>query len=216
MFRDREDAGSRLADALESLKGERDVVVLAIPRGGIVVAKEIAASLDAPLDLIVVRKIGAPSNPEYAIGAVSQDGDPVLDLPAVRSLGISERYLSEQAAKESAEVRRRLKEYRGDSPYPALEGKTVVIVDDGMATGETALAAVLSAKKRGAARVVMAVPVASREAVGRVAAAADRVVCLETPSSFYAVGEFYGDFPQVSDEAVKAVLGARARRGGLG
>lgn len=206
MFRDREEAGSRLAGTLKFLKDEPGVVVLAIPRGGVVVAKEVAASLGAPLDIVVVRKIGAPSNPEYAIGAVSQDGDPVLDLPVVRSLGVSQGYLSELSAKESAEVRRRLKEYRGDRPYPVLKGKTVVVVDDGMATGETALAAVLSTKRRGAARVVMAVPVASQEALERVAAAADQVICLETPSHFYAVGEFYSDFSQVSDEAVIAAL----------
>ncbi len=211
LYKNRTEAGRQLARALGFLGGDRSVLVLAIPRGGVPVAREIADSVGAPLDVIIVRKIGAPGNPELAVGAVTQDGDPVIDRELVRTLRVPEDYLKREAASESAEVRRRLEEYRGDRPYPHLDGKTVVIVDDGVATGSTVLAAVQSAKRRGARSVMVAVPVGPRDTISMLAGSADRVVCLSTPDPFYAIGEFYQDFSQVADAAVKEILVASWR-----
>jgi putative phosphoribosyl transferase len=182
------------------------VIVLAIPRGGIVVAREVAHFLDSPLDLIITRKLGAPGNPELAVGAVTQEGVSVLENELIRRLRVPESYLEREAAAQSAEITRRMRVYRGDRPYPALEGKIVVIVDDGVATGSTVRAAILSAREMGSAKVVLAVPVGPRETISRFAGIADRVICLDTPEPFYAIGEFYVDFGQVSDETVIRIL----------
>src|SRR5512136_1738752 len=147
LFRDRVDAGKKLANALKELKGS-DVVVLGIPRGGVVVAKEVADVLLAPLDVIVTRKIAAPAEPEYALGAVAQDGDVIIDKQAVESLGVSREYLDAEIAWEKEEVKERMRRFRGDNPFPSLDGKVVVIVDDGMATGSSVGAAVMYLKKK--------------------------------------------------------------------
>jgi predicted phosphoribosyltransferase len=209
LFRDRKEAGRLLAEALSFLKAKKeDVLVLAIPRGGVVVAKEVADALGAPLDLVITRKVGAPGNPELAIGAVTQEGEVITDPELVGMLGVSDDYVNEQAARQVDEIGRRMREYRGDRPYPSLAGKTVVVVDDGIATGSTTRAAIQSVKKRKAAEVILAVPVGPPDTVAKLSKIADRVVCLSTPEPFYAIGEFYNEFEQVGDDTVREILRA--------
>lgn len=205
LFKDRVEAGKKLALALSHLRG-KDVVVLGIPRGGVVVANEVAGALGAPLDVVVTRKIEAPGEPEFALGAVTQDGDVIMDRAAAESLGASAAYLEDQIRLKREEVKDRMDRLRGDSPYPALEGKVVVIVDDGIATGSSVSAAVISVKKRRPREVVVAVPVAPADAVQSLAEDGTKVVCLATPDTFLAIGEFYGDFEQVEDLEVKRIL----------
>lgn len=207
MFRDRKEAGKLLADALSFLKGRKDVIVLAIPRGGVPVAKEVSESIGAPLDLVITRKIGAPGNPELAIGAVTQEGESIIDPELVSTLLVSRDYLKEEARRQSDEIRRRLKRYRGDREYPKLEGKTVVIVDDGIATGSTVRAAIQSVRSRRAATIILAVPVGPPDTITELSKIADRIVCLSTPEPFYAIGEFYNEFEQVEDDEVRELLG---------
>jgi putative phosphoribosyl transferase len=178
------------------------------------VAKEVAAAIDAPLDLVVTRKIGAPGEPELAVGAVSQDGEVITNEELVTALGVSEQYLREESGRQLEEIRTRMKKYRGDRPYPKLGGRTVVIVDDGIATGSTIRAAVLSVRKMGAAEVILAAPVGPPDTVGELSKIADRVVCLSTPEGFEAIGEFYEEFEQVEDELVREVMRAGAVQDG--
>jgi len=209
LFRDRKEAGKLLAEALTFLKAKReDVVVLAIPRGGVVVAKEVADTLGAPLDLMITRKIGAPGNPELAIGAVTQDGEAITVPGLLSTLRVSDRYLSDETVRQVDEIKRRMREFRGDRPYPSLAGKTVVLVDDGIATGFTIQAAIRSVKRRKAAAVILAVPVGPPETISKLSKIADRVVCLSTPEPFYAIGRFYDEFEQVDDDTVREVLRA--------
>ena len=211
-FRDREEAGKRLARALVEFRGE-DVVVLGVPRGGVVVAKEVADALEAPLDIVVTRKLGAPGEPEFALGAVTQEGEVIIDSQAAESVGASAQYLEEEAKRKRSEVSERMGSMRGDTPYPTLQGKTVIIVDDGVATGNSMRAAVQSIRKREPKEVVVAVPVAPPDAVARLSEGGTRVVCLEQPSFFFAIGEFYRDFEQVEDAEVRRLLdGARTGR----
>jgi predicted phosphoribosyltransferase len=171
-----------------------------------VVAAEVAKALGAPLDIVVTRKIEAPGEPEYALGAVTQEGDVIMDRQAAESLGASKEYLDSQVKKKREEVNERMRKFRGDAPYPDLKGKVVVIVDDGIATGSSVEAAVMSVKKRKPKEVVVAVPVAPKDAVETLTGDGYRVVCLETPGAFLAIGEFYGVFDQVDDEEVKLIL----------
>jgi predicted phosphoribosyltransferase len=210
LFHDRTEAGRKLAAALTEFKGE-DLIILAIPRGGVVVASEVAKVLGAPLDIVVTRKIEAPGEPEYALGAITQEGNVVMDRQAVESLGATKEYLDSQVKKKREEVNERMKKFRGDAPYPDLEGKVVIIVDDGIATGSSVGAAVMSVKKRKPKEIVVAVPVAPKEAVETLEGDGNRVICLETPDPFLAIGEFYGAFDQVGDEEVKLILD-RSRR----
>jgi len=205
IFSDRVEAGRRLAEALKGYEG-REAVVLAIPRGGVVVGYQVAKRLEAPLDVIAPRKIGAPHNPELAIGAVAEDGTIILDEGLVRSLGVPESYIGEESGRQREEIRRRLRLYRGEAPYPELEGRVVILVDDGVATGSTAKAALASIRRRGPEEVVVAVPVAPPSTARELEGEADRVVCLYTPEPFYAIGQFYGDFSQTSDEEVVRLL----------
>jgi putative phosphoribosyl transferase len=207
-FRDREQAGKALAAAMKNLAGE-DVIALAIPRGGVVVGNEVAKALGAPLDVIVTRKIGAPGEPEYALGAVTQNGEVILDEQAVRMLGVGKDYIDREAASQWAEVKDRMKRFRGDRPLPSLNGKVVVIVDDGIATGNTVLAAIKSVRTQHPKSVIVAVPVGPPDTIAKIAREADRVVCLETPEPFFAIGQFYSEFPQVEDDEVRRILDAR-------
>jgi putative phosphoribosyl transferase len=214
LFADRREAGRRLAEMLAGLRDQR-VVVLAIPRGGVEVAAVLADDLDAPLDVVIPRKVGAPGNPELGLGAVAE-GVEVLDERLIRSLGVGEDYLRREIAAQVEEIRRRSAAYRGDRPPVDLEGRVAVVVDDGVATGGTAAAALRWARSRGASRVILAVPVAPPEAMQRLNEEADEIVVLATPEPFYAVGQWYADFPQVSDEEVVEFLSRSAHRGGGG
>ena len=205
LFRDRTEAGKLLVDKLGELKG-KDVVVLAVPRGGAVVAAEVARALRAPLDLIIPRKVGAPGNPELAIGAVTQDGAAIVDKDMIRMLAVSEKYLREEVQRQVEEVRRRMKMYRGERPYPKLKDKVVVIVDDGVATGYTMRAAIQSVRKHGPASVWVAVPVGPPESIQELSREADKVVCLKKPEPFFAIGQFYEMFEQVEDEELIQIL----------
>src|ERR1017187_6639036 len=202
-FRDRVDAGRRLAERLSYLRGE-DVVVLGLPRGGVPVAFEVARALDAPLDVIVVRKLGVPFQPGLAMGAIGEEGVRIINEGVGSVAGVSGRPVDEVEARERTELEVRVRRFRGDRPPIALEGRIVVVVDDGIATGSTARAACQVARARGAARVVLAVPVAPPDWRGRLGKFADELVCLHTPDPFYAVGQFYDNFTQTSDEEVVA------------
>jgi len=206
MFTDRHDAGRRLAHRLLPF-ADADIVVLGLPRGGVPVAAEVAAALSAPLDVIVVRKLGVPHQPELAMGAIGEDGVRVVNDEVVRMAGIGPADLAAVERSERTELDRRARRFRGDRPRIDLTGKTALIVDDGLATGSTARAACQVARAHGAATVVLAVPVAPVEAAGRMADAADTFVALETPSTFYGVGQFYRDFTQTTDEEVVTLLG---------
>ena len=207
MFRNRIDAGRRLAEALRPLRGQ-DVVVLGLPRGGVPVAVEVARALDAPLDVMVVRKLGVPSQPELAMGAIAEGGIRVIDEALIRTARVSKAQLSAVEAAESAELNRRALEFRDGRPRIDLAGRVAVIVDDGVATGSTARAACMAARKQGASRVVLATPVASENAVSDLRDTADEVVVLSVPRRFYAVGQFYVDFRPTSDRDVLTALSA--------
>ncbi len=204
-FRNRREAGRRLAKALGSLRDEHPVV-LALPRGGVPVAAEVARTLEAPLDVLVVRKLGLPFQPELGFGAIGEGGVRLLDGDLVRRARMTGSAVAEVEAHERRELDRRVHRYRGERAATPVAGRTVVIVDDGLATGASARAAVAVARARGARRVVVAVPVASPEAARLLAEEADRVVCLAEPEDFVAVGRWYQDFEQTSDEEVAALL----------
>jgi putative phosphoribosyl transferase len=204
-FVDRIDSGKRLAYALKNFSGKKGIV-LAIPRGGVVVGYMIAKTLNLPLDVIIPRKIGAPDNPELAIGAVAEDGTTILDETLIKYLGVSREYIIEETERQKQEIKRRLKLYRQDTSYPDLKGLDVIVVDDGIATGSTMKAALASVKNRGAASITVAVPVGPPSTIKELEKMADQVVCIHTPEFFQAIGEFYKDFNQTSDEEVIDLL----------
>jgi len=201
IFADRVEAGRRLAQELTDY-ADGKTIVLAIPRGGVVVGYEIAHKLGILLDIIVPRKVGAPHNPELAIGAVTEDGTIILDHQLVEYLGVSKSYIEQESARQRLEIERRLRIYRGDAIYPSLKDRDVIIVDDGVATGSTIRAALASIRKSGPKSVVVAVPVGPPSTIVELKNEADRVVCLSTPEPFYAIGQFYTNFAQISDEEV--------------
>ena len=203
-FTDRNEAGNKLALALEDFKGNG--IVLAIPRGGVVVGYVIAEKLGLPLDVIIPRKIGAPNNPELAIGAVAEDGTAILDNNLIRYLGVSTKFIIEETERQKQEIHRRLRLYRQDGGYPNVKGLDVIVVDDGIATGSTMKAALASVKNRGAHSVTVAVPVGPPQTIEELEKMADRVVCLYTPEFFQAIGQFYSDFRQTQDEEVIELL----------
>ena len=209
MFSDRVDAGKRLAGRLAHLRGD-DVVVVGLPRGGVPVAAEVARALDAPLDVIVVRKLGVPFQPELGMGALGEDGVKVLNRDVIEMAGVTDRELAAVEARESAELRRRAERFRAGQERVPLTGRVVVVVDDGVATGSTARAACEVARAHGAARVVLAVPVAPADWTRRLADAADELVCVATPSPFFGIGQFYDDFSQTTDDEVVRHLRAAA------
>ena len=205
IFRDRVDAGGRLAAALHHYRDQSGTVVLGIPRGGVVVAKAIAVELHLPLGICPVRKLGAPGNPELAIGAVDDDAVLVFDRKLSQHLGLTEDDLMQAAARQRDELRTWLAAM-GAGPVPPLEGRTVILTDDGVATGYTAQAGVETVRRRGAKRVVLAVPVAPPDTAAWLAPQVDEFVCLATPEPFYAVGNFFEEWPQVTDDEVRAML----------
>jgi predicted phosphoribosyltransferase len=205
-FRDRTEAGRRLAEDLARFAHRADVRVLALPRGGVPVAAEVARALDAPLDVFVVRKLGVPGHEEYAMGAIATGGVVLLNDHVVRSAGVSDAAVQRVLQDEHRELERRERRYRGDRPPPDVLGNTVILVDDGLATGSTMLAAVAALRAEKPARIVVAVPVASADTCTTVRRAADDVVCSVTPEPFYAVGLWYEDFAQTTDEEVHDLL----------
>jgi putative phosphoribosyl transferase len=207
-FANRIEAGRALADRLQPFAGRDDVVVLGLPRGGVPVAAEVARALAAPLDVLLVRKLGAPGQPELAIGAIAEGGVRLVNEDVLRSLGLGLDAIDRVIAAEEPELERRLRAYRGDRPAVAVAGRTVIVVDDGLATGASMDAACRAVVARGVARLVVAVPVAAREACDRLRAVAHEVVAVATPSPFWAVGAWYSDFHQTTDEQVVDALAA--------
>lgn len=205
-FRDRSEAGAKLGEAIAALDLEQPVV-LGLARGGVVVAAAVAAALEAPLEVLVVRKIGAPGQPELGLGAIAEGSVTRLNRPLMDQIGFSDEAVAAVIERERVELQRRVDEYRRGRPRPDLTGKTAVVVDDGLATGGSAAAAALAVKEMGCARSVLAVPVGSSEAAANLSRLYDEVVCLLQPPGFRAVGQFYADFDQTSDEEVQSLLG---------
>jgi putative phosphoribosyl transferase len=205
-FLDRVDAGRKLANLLRAYAHKTDVIVLGIPRGGIPVAYQVAAELGAPLDVFVVRKLGVPWQPELALGAIAGGSVQVIDAEIVESVGISRAEIDRIAAAENQELQRRERVYRGTRPPLHLAGKTVILVDDGIATGASTRAAITALREFSPGRIVLAAPVAPASTCKRLRRDVDDLVCLHAPESFYAIGEFYDDFTQVSDAEVTELL----------
>jgi predicted phosphoribosyltransferase len=210
LFRDRADAGRQLAAKLEGYAHRPDVVVLALPRGGVPVGYEVARALQAPLDVFLVRKMGVPGHEELAMGALATGGVRVLNEDVVRALGIPEEMIDEVAAQQQRELERRERAYRDDRPVTDVRGRTVILVDDGLATGSTMRAAVAALRRRQPARIVVAVPVGSPDTCAGLREEADEVVCARTPQPFYAVGLWYDDFTQTTDALVRDLLAQAA------
>ena len=212
-FRDRREAGRKLAEKLARYAGRDDVTVLALPRGGVPVAYEVALQLRAPLDVFVVRKLGVPGHSELAMGALASGGVRVVNEDVIRYLQPhADSILDAMTAKESVEIERREREYRDGRPAPELKGRTVILVDDGLATGATMRAAVAALRQRQAAKIVVAVPVGSPDVCQEFEAKVDEMICAITPEWFQAVGQCYGDFSQTTDNEVRELLAAAARR----
>jgi len=206
IFKDRRAAGLELAKRLKAYKDREGVIVLALPRGGVVTGLEIASYLNCPLDIIIIRKIGFPGQPELAIGAVSETGAVVLNESLISSGGVSGKYIDNEISGQKAEIERRINLYRKGKGIPDLRGKTVILADDGVATGATMKAAISTLKKEDIAKLIVALPVSPPETAGELRRSADEFICLETPYYFMSVGSFYRDFTQVSDEEVVEIL----------
>jgi len=206
VFADRRDAGRQLAAALGQLEAS-DPVVIGLPRGGVLVAAEVAGRLGAPLDIIVVRKLGSPWQPELGIGALAEGGVRVINEALVRELGITQEQLEKATAREEAELSRRVRRYRGDQAPIDVDGRDAIIVDDGLATGYTARAAIEALRQRGASHIIVAVPIAPDDEAVAMREVADEVVTVVTSPFFFAIGDAYDDFRQLSDEDVVSLLG---------
>lgn len=211
-YHDRAEAGRRLAEHLMHFAGRADVVVLALPRGGVPVGYEVATALGAPLDVFIVRKLGLPWHPELAMGAIASGGIRIINEDVVDAYGVRADDLARVTAAEQTELERREQQYRDGRPAPDLADRTILLVDDGLATGTTMRAAVEALRAKSPARIVVAVPVAAPETCEAMRSVADEVICAVTPEPFYAVGFWYGDFTQTTDEQVRDLL-ARSRDG---
>lgn len=205
-FRDRTDAGVQLAARLAAYAHRPDVLVLGLPRGGVPVAYEVARALDAPLDVLIVRKLGVPGEAELAMGAIASGGVRVLNRDIIESLGITELTIDAVAATEQRELARRERRYRGDRPMPEVRGRTVILVDDGIATGATMRAAIAAVRQQEPARVVVATPVAAPATCDELRAEGNDVVCVRTPRAMLAIGFWYEDFPQTTDQEIQTLL----------
>jgi putative phosphoribosyl transferase len=208
VFEDRAEAGRWLATRLQAYRHRPDVIVLALPRGGVPVALEVARGLEAPMDVFLVRKLGLPGHEELAMGAIASGGVRVVNDDVTRALQVPDSVIEQVAAREQLELERRERAYRGDRPFPDLTGRTVILVDDGLATGSTMRAAAAAVRRRSPARIVVAVPVAASDSRAQLAREVDEVVCADTPEPFYAVGRWYRDFSETSDDEVRALLEA--------
>lgn len=206
IFKNRQEAGKKLAEKLKDFQDSQDLIVLAIPRGGLVIGKQLSLVLNCPLDILVTKKIGAPNNPELAIGAVGIIGEPVINEELTSRLGVGKGYLEKEITNRKAEVERRVREYRGNRSIIELKDKTIIITDDGVATGATMMAAIEIVRQQGPKKIVVAIPVISRDSMLKLEEQADEVVYLEAPLMFFAVGQFYQEFDQVSDKEVKELL----------
>jgi putative phosphoribosyl transferase len=212
LFRDRTEAGRLLAGMLGEYANREDVLILGLPRGGVPVAFEVARALKAPLDIFIVRKLGLPTNEELAMGAVASGGVRVLNDEVVRSFGVAESVIEAVAEKEQIELKRRESLYRGDNPMPEAVDKTILLVDDGIATGSTMRAAVAALRQKHPAQIVVAVPVAPPSTCEDLQAEADEVICVATPQPFYAVGQWYKIFDQTTDRQVRELYERSKRR----
>jgi putative phosphoribosyl transferase len=212
LFKDRTDAGQFLARKLESFKDRPDVLVLALPRGGVPVAFEVAVALHARLDVFVVRKLGAPNHEELAFGAIASGGVTVLNQEIIEAVGISENQINATVAREQIELARRERAYRDDIPSPSHKGAHVILIDDGIATGSTMLAAVRALRKENVAEIIVAVPVAAAAVCNQLLLEVDSIVCAATPEPFQAVGIWYEDFSQTTDEEVRQLIKRTARQ----
>ena len=205
-FRNRTEAGQLLARKLRRYADRPDVIVLALPRGGVPVASEVARALRAPLDVFLVRKLGVPGQEELAMGAIATGGVKVLNEDVVRALKIPQRVIDSVAAQEARELERRERLYRGDRPAPDVNGRTVILVDDGLATGSSMRAAVAALRQKNPRRIVVAVPIAAAATCREFEAEVDEIVCYQTPEPFYSVGLWYEDFSQTTDEEIRQLL----------
>ncbi|MBU1202801.1 phosphoribosyltransferase [Patescibacteria group bacterium] len=201
-FRDRQDAGQKLAEKLAKFKNKKDTIIIGLPRGGIIVAGQVAKTLNLPLDIVIPRKISAPQNPEFAIGAISEDGYSVFDQDIIIQEGINKKYLEEEITKEKKEAQRRLKLYRGHRTPLDLKYKTAIIIDDGIATGSTMQAAILSVKNKKAKHIILAVPVLPKESLEKFQTLSEELFYVHLPHLFMAIGNFYADFRQITDQEV--------------
>jgi putative phosphoribosyl transferase len=215
MFSDRRDAGVKLAAALGRYRDQKGVLVLGLPRGGVTVADEVARALHAPLDILIVRKIGFPTNPELAVGAVAETGAVVLNQQIISGYGVRQDYLDRETARQREEIARRKELYRGGRGIPPLAGKTVILIDDGVATGATMKAAIAALRQEEPARLVAALPVASPDAEREIGRMVDELVCLHAPFGFMAVGGYYRNFDQVEDAEVVEMLRQAGKKEGI-
>jgi putative phosphoribosyl transferase len=210
LFKDRQDGGKQLAAQLSKYRDQKDVLVLGLARGGVVTALEVASGLNLPLNVIVVRKIGAPGNEELALGAIAEHGEGIFNEHLIGILGVPSDYLKKEIQRQKKILKERLDLYRGDTPAPVIKGKTVILVDDGIATGASMRVAIKSVRDGEAKKIVLAIPVAAPDSLRKIEKEVDEVVCLSSPAFFEAVGAFYRAFDQTSDEEVIHLL-ARGR-----
>jgi putative phosphoribosyl transferase len=206
IFRDRIEAGEALAKELRHYKNREKAVVIGLPRGGVPVAYQVAENLNLPLDIVCPRKIGAPMNREFAIGAITETGERIFDLETIARLHISKEYLDEEIKNEKKQARHRLEIYRAGRPPRDLKGKTVILIDDGLATGSTMKAAIQSIKAEGAEEIVVAVPISPPDTIEEIRGMVDEAICLDAPLFFQAVGQFYEDFSPTDDEEVVELM----------
>lgn len=206
MFQDRKEAGLRLAEKLIKYRGSKDTIVVALPRGGVVVGAEIAQKIDAPLDVIITRKIGFPGEPEFAIGAISENGKILLNDKIIERYNISKVYIDEEISKQKAEIERRILSFRNGKPLPSMKDKIIILVDDGVATGFTMISAIKALREEGIKKLVVAIPLSSNDAFQKLKTASDEIICLEIPEYFLAIGNFYIEFEQLTDEDVKELM----------
>jgi predicted phosphoribosyltransferase len=206
VFQDRKEAGRKLADKLAKYTDEKDIIVLALPRGGVAIGAEISKKIGAPLDVIITRKIHFPGEPEVAIGAIAENGKVALNDPIVKSYNIPQSYLDEEICRQKAEIERRLIAYRDGEKLAFIKDKTVILVDDGVATGFTIIAAINALKDEGIKKLIVAVPVSPQDTFLKLKSLVDEIICLETPEVFLAIGGFYYDFEQVTDKEVMQLI----------